>query len=210
MCHRVREAMKDKSPRLLKGTIEADETYVGGKKRGHPVWKERIQDEIQMGIRPKPKRHPRMDKAPVFGMLERDGKVRTMILADVDSKTVRPIMAQNIDMKNSRLVTDAHSAYRLIKNYLPHEVVHHEETYVDGDIHIQGIENYWSLLKRGIYGVFHHVDARYLPSYLNEFQFRFDARKINDGERFASLMGQTEGRLVWYCQRAPAEETQAA
>lgn len=206
MCHRVREAMRTKFPELLKGTIEADETYIGRKPRGHPVWKERIQDEIQMGIRPKPSHHPRMDKAPVFGMLERKGKVRTTILSNVDGNTVRPIMTQNIELEKSRLVTDAHSAYRLIKEYLPHDVVHHELTYVDGDIHIQGIENYWSLLKRGIYGVFHHVDARYLPSYLNEFEFRFNARKIDDGDRFASLMMQTEGNLPWKSLRAHAKE----
>ena len=141
-----------------------------------------------------------MDKAAVFGILERGGNVRTQKVEDVNGKTLRPIMAENIDLKKSHLMTDAHSAYRLIKNYLPHDVIRHEAAYVNGDIHIQGIENYWSLLKRGIYGVFHHVNPEYLPSYLSEFQFRFNARKINDGERFASLMGQTEGRLQWYCQ----------
>jgi len=202
--------MKDKNPQLLEGTVEADETYIGGKRRGHPVWHERIQDEIQMGLREKPKHHPRMDKAVVFGMLERNGSVKTEILADMNGKTVRPIMAQSINLEKSRLMTDAHSAYRLINNYLPHDVIRHEESYVDGDIHIQGIENYWSLLKRGIYGVFHHVNPKYLPSYLSEFQFRFNARKIDDDERFSSLMGQTQGRLLWYCRRPKNEEIQVA
>ena len=72
MCHRVREAMRDKIGNPLVGTVEADETFIGGKKRGHPVWRERVQDEIQMGLRPK-QRDWRKDKAVVFGMQERGG-----------------------------------------------------------------------------------------------------------------------------------------
>lgn len=80
---------------------------------------------------------------------------------------------------------------------------------MDGEIHIQGMENYWSLLKRGLIGVFHHVDADYLPSYLHEFQFRFNRRKISDAERFASLMGETQGRVLWYCRTPQPENPHA-
>lgn len=202
MCHRIREAMKDKSFPKLTGTVEADETYVGGRtRRGHPTWHERIQDEIQMGLREKPpKHHPRMDKAVVFGILERDGQARTMVVSQASARKLQPLLTGLIDTKNARLMTDGHPAYRLIRNHLPHQVVNHEETYVDGDVHIQGIENYWSILKRGLYGVFHHVDAQYLPSYLNEFEYRFNRRKVSDEERFASLLGQTQGRVTWFCQ----------
>jgi transposase-like protein len=206
MCHRIREAMRDKgilSP--LTGTIEADETYVGGKKRGHRVWREFIKDEVEMGLREKPKRHPRMDKAVVFGMLERDGTIRTRHIKEMNSKTVQGIMARGINLNESRLITDNHSAFRLIRRYLPHDIIRHEIEYVNGDIHTQGIENYWSLLKRGLYGVFHHVDAEYLHNYLNEFEFRFNRRKIEDAERFAALMGQTQGRVLWYCQTPQPE-----
>jgi len=206
MCHRIREAMRDKgvlSP--LSGTIEADETYIGGKKRGHRVWTEFIQDEVEMGLREKPIRHPRMDKSIVFGMMERKGKVRTKHINEMKAKTVQGIMAMGINLKESRLITDNNPAFRLIRQHLPHDIIRHELEYVNGDIHTQGIENYWSILKRGLYGVFHHVDAEYLHNYLNEFEFRFNRRKIKDAERFASLMGQTQGRLQWYCQTPQPE-----
>lgn len=199
MCHRIREAMQDEvlfSP--LSGTIEEDETYVGGKTRGHWVWRERIKDEVNMGIRPK-NTCPRKDKAVVFGILERDGRARTKHIPAINSAIARKMLNENVDIKNSRLITDANSAYRLIKNYIQHDMIDHAETYVKGDIHTQGIENYWSILKRGLYGVFHHVDAKYLENYLHEFEYRFNRRKITDAERFASLMGNTQGRVLLYC-----------
>ena len=200
MCHRIREAMRDKGDlSLLSGTIEADETYVGGKRRGHWTWHEREQDEIAMGLREK-RSHPRSDKAIVFGILERDGRVRTMKVQDVTADGMQRAITGNVDLPESRLMTDGHAAYRNIGRWLPHQVIRHESEYVRGDIHTQGIENYWSLLKRGLYGVFQHVDEGYLGQYLAEFQYRFNHRKVSDAERFAALMAQTQGRLLWYCQ----------
>ena len=208
LCHRVRAAMQGSDFTLLKGTIEADETYVGGKTRGHWTKKERINDEIKMGLREKHP-HPRMEKAVVFGMLERDGNVRTMHVPQMNQETAQAVLTHNIDLSESRLVTDAHHAYKMMKERLPHDVIKHEEEYVNGDIHTQGIEGYWSLLKRGIYGVFHHVSKGFLSNYLNEFEFRFNRRKITDQERFSSLVGQTQGRLLWYCQTPQPENPYA-
>lgn len=205
MAHRVREAMRDKGVVVpFSGTVEADETYIGGKPRGHRVWKERIQDEIQMGLRPKP-RHPRMEKAVVFGILERGGEARTITVPEVNIKTMMPILKSNLDLTNARLITDGNKAYKRIKYHVKHDVIDHEVTYVSGDIHIQGIENYWSLLKRGLYGIFHHVNRKYLPQYLSEFEYRFNNRKVTDAERFASLVAQVQGRLDWYCQKPQPE-----
>ena len=67
-------------------------------------------------------------------------------------------------------------------------------------IHTQGMENYWSLLKRGLIGVFHHVDAAYLGRYLGELEYRFNERNVSDEERFSALMGQTQGRVLLYCR----------
>ena len=78
-----------------------------------------------------------------------------------------------------------------------------------GEVHTQGIENYWSILKRGLYGTFHHVDAGYLARYLNEFEYRFNRRKISDAERFAALLGQTQGRVLWYCRTPQPENPHA-
>jgi len=204
MCHRVREAMGEHYDAPLTGTIEADETYVGAKlRRGHRLTWERKRDEAEMGLRPRV-RHQFREKEVVFGILERGGKVRTYHVTDAIGKTLRPILAGSID-KAARLITDGHPAYRLIKNRQRHDVIDHELEYVHGDVHTQGIENYWSILKRGLYGVFHHVDARYLSEYLKEFEFRFNRRGSSDAERFASLMGQTKGRVQWYC-RTPQPE----
>ena len=112
----------------------------------------------------------------------------------------RPLMLQAIDLKQSRLITDGNPVYRRIKDYLPHDVIDREIEYVRDDIHTQNIDSYWSTLKRGVYGVFHHVGEDFLPCYLNEFEFRFNRRKISDAERFASLMSQMQGRVQWYCR----------
>lgn len=101
-------------------------------------------------------------------------------------------------------MTDGHTAYRRIRDFMPHATVDHEREYVNADdpsIHTQGIENYWSLLKRGIIGTFHHVDAAYLPQYLHEFEYRFNRRDLTDADRFARLMSRTQGRLTWYRER---------
>ena len=208
MCHRVREAMAGNGAvELLSGTIEADETFLYPKRRrGSPIYHERVQDEIQQGLRPKPPRKgPYEGKAVVFGMVERGGKARTIKVPEATGRTLRPIMLNAIDLERSRLMTDGSPAYRRIKDYLPHDVIDHEIEYVRGDIHTQNIDSYWSNLKRGVYGVFHHVSEGHLPSYLSEFDFRFNRRKISDAERFASLMSQTQGRLLWYC-RTPQPE----
>ena len=93
---------------------------------------------------------------------------------------------------------------------MPHEVIDHDVAYVrDGDIHTQHIEGYWSILKRGVYGVFHHVGEGYLPMYLQEFEYRFNRRKMRDAARFAALMAQTQGRVSWFCETSQPENPHA-
>lgn len=211
MCHRVREAMREKGTLTpLSGVIEADETYLYPKrKRGSPVQHEVMQDEIAIGLRPRPKKDWREGKTVVFGMVERGGKARTIKVSEPTGRVLQPIMLKGIDLKVSRLVTDGHPAYRKIKAYLPHDVIDHEIEYVRDDVHTQNIDSYWSLLKRGIYGVFHHVSEGYLPCYLGEFEYRFNRRKISDAERFAALMAQTQGRVLWYCRTPQPENPHA-
>lgn len=191
MCQRVRYAMSDRNPMLLTGVIEADETYVGGKPRGHPT--ERGQN-LTMSQRI---RAAYDKKTPVLGILERSGRVRTIVMSPMTMKGAQRVLASNIELEKSCLLTDESPLYHGISRRLPHGQVEHKREYVsDGGIHTQGIENYWSLLKRGLYGVFHHVSVDDLPHYLDEFEFRFNRRKVCDAERFASLMGQTRGRLL--------------
>ena len=189
--------------------VEVDETYIGNsRKRGHPVVHERIKDEQDMGLRPKPPpRAPLEGKTPVFGMLERGGRVKSQVVPNPRRDTLRPIMLDAIDLDKTLLISDRHPAYRNMKQDLPHETVNHELEYVRKDmpeIHTQNIENYWSIFKRGLHGTFHHIDVGYLPMYLHEFDFRASRRQISDADRFCALMSQTSGRLLWYC-RTPQE-----
>ncbi len=201
LCHRIREAMGDNDGSLFTGVVEADETYVGGKPRGHAAHRpdQTMSERIKAGFR---------KKTPVFGILERGGRVRTMATQKntrLTQKQVQQALRTNIDLERAALITDEHPYYFGINRHLPHGVIRHKSEYVRGPIHTQGIESYWAILKRGLYGTFHHVDAGYLGQYLNEFEFRFNRRKISDAERFAALMGQTNGRLLWFCQTAQPE-----
>jgi transposase-like protein len=219
MAHRIREAMRE-SDGPLAGITEADETYIGGtSRRGHPVANhERRKIDLEArGLNVfqhmKGKRHPTKDKAVVFGMMERGGRVRSKHVPDAQARTLAPIMIRDIDVKNSRLITDGHRAYTLIKHHMPHDVINHDVEYVNYDdptIHTQGIENYWSLVKRGIVGTWHHVGVPYLDQYLREFDYRFNRRKISDEQRFAALFSQVSGRRVtWYCQTPQPENPYA-
>ena len=192
---------------MLSGVIEAAETYLYPKyRRGSKAHHEQVKDEIEMGLRPKPpQKGPYEGKTVVFGMVERGSQAKTIKVTEATGRTLRPIMLKAINLERSRLVTDGSPAYRRIKDYLPHDVIDHEIEYVRGDIHTQNIDGYWSNLKRGLYGVFHHVSEGHLPIYLGEFDFRFNRRKVSDAERFASLMSQTRGRLLWYCQTPQPE-----
>lgn len=211
MCHRIRSAMADDSDGLLHGIVEADETYVGAKtKRGHPIVHERIKDEEQMGLRPKTKRPaPFEGKTVVFGMIERGGRVRSQVVENTRRDTLNSTILSNVDPDDATLMTDGHSSYRSMHKHMRHEVVDHEIEYVRGDVHTQNIENYWSIFKRGVVGTFHHISEGYMPMYLHEFDFRGSRRDITDEERFALLMGQTQGRLLWYCKTPQAENPYA-
>ncbi len=164
MCHRIREATKRDGFPLLTGVVEADETYLGARtRRGHEVHHERIQDEIDMGIRPKPERKPPyQDKTTVLGMVERGGSVVSAVVPRATVEHVKPVMTKMINVDDAMLMTDRHPVYRNMDALMPHETVNHEVEYVRGDVQTQTIEGYWSLVKRSIYGTFHHVGDGFL------------------------------------------------
>ncbi|MEX0682077.1 MAG: IS1595 family transposase [Dehalococcoidia bacterium] len=220
MCHRIREAMREGNWQLS-GTIEADETFVGGKKsrRGHPVanWERKRIDAEARGLPVQSwmrgQRHPREDKTIVFGIMERGGRVRSQVVPAVQIEHLRPVMIRDIDVKRSRLITDGHNVYKGMRDVMPHDSVNHDIEYVrydSPDVHTQGIENYWSLVKRGILGTWHHVGVSYLDQYLREFDYRFNRRQISDAARFDALFGQVSGkRLTWYCRTPQPENPHA-
>jgi transposase-like protein len=199
MCHRIRWMMTDKNPERLSGTIEADETYVGGKHRGP-----------KRPATTATRKAAYHSKTPVFGMVERGGEVRAMVMPKVSQDNVEHTIWNNVDRANTRLMTDEHPVYFHMAKMLPHGVIRHESEYVRGEVHTNTMESFWAILKRGLIGTYHHVDAGYLNMYINEYEFRHNSRKVSDRERFLMLASQAaDGRLEWYVgQKAvePVEE----
>jgi len=180
MFHRLRYAMDKKQSAKIKGIVEADETYVGGKghgKRGRGA----------------------ENKTPVFALVERHGNVISMPVQRVTGENLKSIIRQNVE-KSATVMTDDFLSYRgLGKNFASHGVINHgRKEYVRGNIHTNTIEGYFSLLKRGIVGVYHHVGKQHLHRYLSEFNFRYNAREIDDAERSMLALCGIEGKRLMY------------
>ncbi len=186
----IRKAMGEREQReLLSGMIEMDETYIGGKPR-----KGNIGSSGQDGGN-KRKRGRGTDKTPVVGMLERGGRVRTTVVRkrDLSAKKLSALVRRHVDTANSTLLTDEYRGYIDIKRFMEHRTVNHTREYVTEDgTHINALEGFWALFKRGIVGQYHHVTVRYLPRYLDEFSYRFDHR----GTDMSELFGRTLARAV--------------
>ena len=176
MLHRIRVAMKVGSFEKIDGTTEIDETYVGGKKKNMHLGKRKGVGTGGAG------------KANVAGVLKRgDGKsasrVRAMLIADTTTGTLDKMVRDNV-APGAEVMTDAHGGYRLLSDEYKHEFVNHTTEYVRGHVHTQGIENFWSLMKRTLRGTYVSVDPAHLLAYCDEQAFRFNERKLTDGERF--------------------------
>ncbi len=171
MCMRLRAGMKDPDFRKLMGIVEVDETYMGGLDKNRHASK---------------KKHVRGTgaKIPVIGAISRKGNVVCKMIEHADMPTMHRFVHDIVDKEKVSLVaTDEHSGYQYLARWqgLPHETVNHREgEYVRGVVHTNNMESFWSLLKRGVIGTYHHVSKKYLPLYLAEFQFRFNNRKEAD------------------------------
>ena len=137
-------------------------------------------------------------KEAVFGIKERGGRVRAIAMHKPSQRKIQRTIFENVAASESRLMSDEHTFYYGIKALLPHEVIQHKSEYVRGEVHTQSIESVWPLLKRGLVGTYHHVDAAYLNQYVQEYAFRHNTRRITDAERFRSLVVNASGRLDWY------------
>jgi transposase-like protein len=193
MAHRIREAMRpiDGSEGPLGGEgkfVEADETFVGGKEKNKHRSK-----------RAKTRLGGSWGKETVFSLVERGGNVRSVHTVSVTAATLRPILVAQVDRK-SFLMTDDAGQYRYMgREFARHEVVNHGiEEYVRGDAHTNTVEGYFSILKRGITGVYHHVSQQHLRRYLGEFDFRYNERKISDAERASKALKGIEGKRLTY------------
>jgi transposase-like protein len=138
-------------------------------------------------------------KTPLAVLVERDGNSRAMKVVSTDSKTLKQNLRQNVD-KSARIMTDEHNAYTgLEKEFAGHETVNHRAgEYVNGDVYTNTAESWIALLKRGIMGSFHHVSEEHLDRYANEFAFRWNNRKVSDGERAVIAIKGIEGKRLYY------------
>lgn len=197
MCHRIRYAMEQPSfQRLLTGTVEVDETYVGGKVRRSNKVQHRPLDPNQPDKRKQTGRGS--DKTPVVTLVERGGEARSFRAANVTADSLGGAIRRNVD-RDAHLRTDSYPSYTLVgREYASHETVNHAYEYVRGDAHTNTAENFFSILKRGIDGIYHHVGEAHLDRYLAEFDFRYNTRKISDSERTVLALAGSEGKRLRY------------
>lgn len=187
MLHRIRLAMKETATLRFGGIIEADETYIGGKARNMHFQKRTAID----------RRGGAQGKSIVLGMMERGGMVTTKIIPKVSKAWVQAEVRRHA-IWGSTVHTDEQRAYKELKLGYLHQFIDHTKTYVDGLIHTNSMENYWSLLKRTINGTYVSVEPFQLVRYLDEQAFRFNERKQTDAQRFAKALTQATGRRLTY------------
>jgi transposase len=182
MCHLIRhELMNDEDPAQLSGEVETDETYIGGRRRG-------------LGNRGRPK-PGHTHYVAVLGMVQRQGRVIATVVPDVKTKTVMPHVTRRV-LPSTVIYSDENLTYKnLGKRGYQHRRIHHQENvYVMGDVHTNTIEGFWSLVKRGLSGVYHSVSAKHLQGYLNEYAWRYNHR--NDGRaQFLNLIDRASERV---------------
>jgi len=202
MAHRIRHAMQnDPNPGKLSGIIEADEVYIAGK--------------IRRGAGPPPKRgadgSPARRRAaqkarfakeiPVAVLVSRDGQARARAMQKITAETIRPFLAENVDKSKSTLHTDEANIYTVHGREFAggHGVVSHAQwEYARGNVHSNTAESFNGLFKRSIQGAWHHISREHIARYLDEQCFRWNHRKVNDGERTVAALGRVAGVRLFY------------
>jgi transposase-like protein len=190
MLHRIRLAQHAKSGNKFSGQVEADETFIGGKARNmHKT--ERAKKITGTGGK---------DKVPVMGILERGSKgesrVRVKVVPTTRKKTLQSEIRDHV-LAGSAIFTDSLKSYEGL-NEFQHEVVDHAVEYVSGEAHTNGLENFWSLLKRTLGGTYVSVEPFHLFRYLDEQSWRYNNRKMTDSERFSIGVSQITGKRIMY------------
>lgn len=194
LLHRVREMLKDKAPRLLgeNNMVEADEAYIGGREQNKHHNKKRAENGITTN-----EGKPYKDKKVVIGIIERDGHVVLKYVPRADKSNMVSFIKKHVP-KNSTIYTDEAPVYKELKKTYTHNTVKHAlSIYVEGSVHTNTIENFWSVLKRGIYGIYHQVSDKHISRYLDEYAARFNNRTLSANEKFDKFLGESESVLTY-------------
>lgn len=196
--HRIREMFKETAPHMLKGIVEADETYVGGKNKNRHANKKR--DYTKDGD----------EKTPVVGLLERGGKLLTFVVPSTGKDILHPIMVDHVD-KESTLITDYHNGYFGLDTHCVHVRVKGDpDSYkTDSHFHTNNIENFWSTFKRGIIGIYHSVSTKHLHRYTTEFGYRYNNRGDAGVIKFHTAVQKSGKKTLKYEKLIGRQTTQS-
>ena len=187
MLQRIRKCFGIENDNHLDNDVEIDETYIGGKNKNRHSDK-KVEQSQGRSVK---------DKIPVVGMIERKGKLNARKVDNVQAPSLTKEIIQNV-RRTARLHTDECMGYRGVSKLYEHSIVRHGVgQYVDGNIYTNTIEVFWSLLKRGILGIYHSASRKHLQNYVDEFVFRYNTRHYEESERFNLLLSNTEIRTTY-------------
>jgi transposase-like protein len=191
--HRIREMLRDNDKEKLSGVVAVDETFVGGKNKNRHAAKKAPQSQGRAHV----------DKTPIVGLIQINGKVRTFVVANTDAQTLHQIMGDNVE-EGSILVTDSYRSYNGLDTRFTHVKVKHEINggYVvkigNEKFHTNNIENFWSIFKHGIIGIYHFVSVKHLERYCEEFSYRYNRRNLTGVEKFESALLKVSNTRITY------------
>src|SRR5258705_10083231 len=191
--HRIRKAMQAGTFKKLMGHVEVDETFIGAKARN--MHRNVLAKRVAEHATPYTGRNQNIGKVAVLGLLERHGEVRTMVVPNTKRGPLEREVNKHVE-SGSTVYSDALRSYNRLGDDYIHNVINHAERYVNGHIHTNGIENFWALLKRSLSGTYISVEPFHLFRYLDEQAFRFNSRKLTDGERFSIVASQVVGKRL--------------
>ena len=188
MLHRIRRAMQSGSLGKLGGEVEVDETFIGGKARNMHI-AQRKRRITGSGTK---------DKVAVMGIMERGGEVRTVVVESRKKKALQAEVKKHVEA-GAALYSDELKSYEGLEGEYAHKVINHAVAYAEGAVHTNTLENFWSLLKRGLHGTYVSVEPFHLFRYLDEQAFRYNNRKeLNDAGRFSLVVSQIVGKRLTY------------